>query len=167
MTDPSGQTYVAAFGLALKGIEAIKSVVTTEDAKKRASELYEVIIAGQASALEESLKQRALLEQIEGLKNRVATYDTWNLEKSRYALAPAWPGCVIRALKRVRSEDEPAHWICPDCYDDRKKSFLQDSMTVPKGSYERVTLYCKRCDNHLISEASGGQIQRLYAEEMK
>jgi hypothetical protein len=168
MTDPSGQSYVAAFGLALKGIETIKGMVTTPDAKKQASELFEIILSGQRSALEESVKQRTLLETVRDLEEKLRSLETWDREKQRYALVPAVPGGPAYAIKKSASDGEPPHFICPNCYEERRKRHLVDSIQHPprKGEgRQRLGLECSACELFLDSGHAGGSITRKYAED--
>lgn len=158
MTDPTGQGYVAAFGLALKAAETIKNVTTTADAKKQAAELYQVILAGQASALEESIKQRQLLESIRELKEQLAALQAWDGEKQRYQMIQPWSGGYVYALKESAKGDEPPHWICTSCYKKGHASVLQHRH-VEKGHWD--TYFCPDCETTLT--APNGLMEMKYA----
>lgn len=160
MADPTGQSYVAAFGLALKGAETIKNIVSVADAKKQAAELYQIILAGQASALEESLKQRALLETVRDLEEKLRKADAWNAERLRYVLAKPWAGAVVYALKKSAAAGEPAHYLCTHCYADGKKSVL--NLTKNKDGWQ---LFACRCGAQLLSPYRGG-VAYQYAEKL-
>jgi hypothetical protein len=155
MVDPSGQSYVAYLGLALKGAETIKNLVTTPDAKKQAAELFDIILTGQQSALEENIKQRALLEEVRELKQHVAKLEAWDAEKQRYALAPPWhAGVPVYALKQSAANGEPPHYICTHCYQDRRKSILNDRTTHPAKGAQGHAVLLLECDR-LVQGHSG------------
>lgn len=159
MTDPSGQGYVAAFSLALKGVETIKNMVTSADAKRQAAELFEIILAGQRSALEESVKQRALLETVRDLEEKLRRSETWETEKLRYSLAQPFSGSAVYALKKSTANGEPPHYLCANCYTDGKKSILN---LVPSNSHS--TFAC-RCGSQVVTPYRGS-IPFQYAEDI-
>jgi hypothetical protein len=166
MVDPTGSAYVTAFGLALKGLEAMKGMSAKADLDKQAAELFQIILAGQRSALEESVKQRALLETVSELEEKLAAFEAWSAEKPRYALAEPWGGGLVRALKQSASGGEPAHWICASCYENRKKGFLVDVLVQPKSGHRQVGVECGLCKVQTLSQMAGGTIERKYAEDM-
>ncbi len=84
----------------------------------------------------------ALRERLRELEKELAHYETWDAEKERYELVE-FPGKVlIYALKKTGSNSDPLHYICPNCYQDHKKSLLQGKK-YPSGIH---ALECQRCD---------------------
>lgn len=165
MLDPTGNSYVAAFGLALKGLEAMKGMSTKADLDKQAAQLFQIILAGQSGALEESVKQRALLETVRDLEEKLIRVNAWDQQKQRYELVPLWQGAVTYALKKEGSRGEPPHWICGTCYDNGRRSILNDAIHYSASGRGRsfLVLDCPVCKAQVASDSSGGSIERKYA----
>ena len=78
-----------------------------------------------------------------GFLKAIAGFETWDAEKQRYELKPiGTQGVFAYSLKPEHENGEPPHWICPDCYQDRKKSILQTVIKTP--GMARVAI-CQRC----------------------
>lgn len=94
--------------------------------------------------------QMAQLEEIQALKAEAAKFGNWEAEKERYELKQIGDGAVARMLKPSARGEEPPHWLCPTCFENRKKSYFQFStrMHGSRGSVFR----CKSCDGHLVTE---------------
>jgi hypothetical protein len=102
----------------------------------------------------------ALVDEISGLKKRIADFETWNAQKQRYSLHRPWSGATVYALKESASDREPAHWICADCYENGKRSILQSRH--PKGGYEEF--FCK-CGSIVHSRYRGTYTIPYYRAE--
>ena len=100
------------------------------------------------------------------LEKEIARVKAWDEQKQRYELISPWQGAVTYALKKARSNSEPPHWICTKCYEDGRKSILNDLRKTPKIGRPQVGLDCHVCGTHIPSDWSSGQIQRKYAEDM-
>jgi RNase P subunit RPR2 len=66
----------------------------------------------------------ALLEEKRQLEEKVASFETWESEKQRYVLKQEGR-LLVYTLKEGVEPPEPAHSVCPDCYQKRKRSTLQ------------------------------------------
>lgn len=143
MADPMSMSVVSAFGSLLKGLQAIKELAVSVEVKAKVTELYDVIIAGQQSALESNSKQQAMLETISQLKEELARVKAWEEQKKRYKLVNPWEGAVsvVYALKESCKGTEAPHWICAKCHDDGRRTILQPS--IGKGAWLLVCPTCK------------------------
>ena len=116
-----------------------KTIKDTNDVTIRqaiAIELQEKIFSAQQA-------QALLIEEVNSLKAEIAGFETWDAEKQRYELKPiGTQGVFAYSLKPEHENGEPPHWICPDCYQDRKKSILQTVIKTP--GMARVAI-CQRC----------------------
>lgn len=70
-------------------------------------------------------ERSALLQQIRDLEAKVAKLETWETEKQRYELKQFRQGGFAYQLKQERRAAEPPHYICPNCYQEGRKSILQ------------------------------------------
>jgi hypothetical protein len=103
-----------AFDLA-KGLKDIDNAVSRNGA---VIELQERILAAQQA-------QSALLEQIGTLEAKVASFENWESEKQDYELRQLEQGGFAYVLKPEKRDGKPPHGLCPNCYEQRRKSILQ------------------------------------------
>lgn len=104
-----------------KGFLELKSIA---DVQGKVIELQSAILTAQSSALAANSDQAAMVEQIRTLKEEIASVKAWETQKQRYKLTPPWGGAVVYALKESMANGEPPHWICTSCYENGKKSIL-------------------------------------------
>jgi hypothetical protein len=147
---------------------ALSNIKTMSEVQAKAIELQQIILAAQSGALAAQSEQFALLQQIRDLEEEVANAKAWNEQKQRYALVSPWQGAVTYALKKQSSNAEPPHWICATCYENGRRSILNDGMKYAPAGRGRnaVSLVCPVCSAHIVSEWSGGPIERKYAEDI-
>jgi hypothetical protein len=88
-------------------------------------ELQGVILAAQSSALAAQSDQLSLLEEIRGLKAKMADLEAWAAQKKRYQLKDFGGGTFAYELKAEEAQGEPMHRICPTCYEKGHRSILQ------------------------------------------
>jgi hypothetical protein len=124
-----------AFDLA-KGLKDIDNAVSRNGA---IIELQERILTAQQA-------QSALLEQISALEAKVASFETWESEKENYELTQLAQGGVAYVLKPDKRDGKPPHGICPNCYEQRKKSILQ---TNGKQTWMDHFFKCPSCSTHV------------------
>jgi hypothetical protein len=82
-------------------------------------ELQEQILTAQAA-------QSALIERIRELEKEVASFEKWDAEKEKYELKQiSGLGAFAYMLKPDARGTAPAHWLCTQCYENRKRSVIQ------------------------------------------
>jgi hypothetical protein len=69
--------------------------------------------------------QTASLERIRDLEQQIVQLKEWEADKQRYELKQVAPGAFVYALKESMKGAEPEHWLCANCYQQRRKSILQ------------------------------------------
>jgi len=88
-------------------------------------------------------QQSELIERVRTLETEVANFETWETEKKKYRLEQlSAHGIYAYEIKEEARGSEPTHWVCPDCYQNRKKSILQQITRVPGRADVRL---CQRC----------------------
>ena len=120
-------------------------------------ELTREIMAAQSYAMEAVAAQSALIDRIRELEASVASFEAWERQKDRYELKRYEPGVFLYDLKPSMANGEPAHCICPKCYEHKKRSILHGT-SLFQG---RETLMCHECSGQFIvgihvSRATGG-----------
>lgn len=143
-------TEILAFATAVSHVTNIaKAAIQARDESKRNEALTELngaLAELTVRHLEIAQKQQALLEQNEDLKNKIVAYDKWEQEKTRYRLENVGAGAIVRSLNPAHAAGEPLHWLCPHCYESRKKGFFQSH---------------GRTYNHYKCATCGAEIQAL------
>lgn len=120
-------------------LDSAKGLKDINDATVRNAvsiELQEKVLAAHA-------QQSTLIERVHELESRVAELEAWEGEKQQYELQRLPAGTFARAKKAGVSDSEPPHYICPNCYEDKKKLILQ-----PSGRF----LICHGCKDRIERE---------------
>ena len=135
-------------------INAISDNKSLAEVKGKLIELQNAILSAQNSALESHQEQAALIAEIDKLKHDIVKIKAWSTEKERYALKNVWNSGIVYALKKSVSKGEPAHYLCPNCYQDEIKSIMQPRKNADKFA----TIYCPKCKNeiHTMFRGIGG-----------
>lgn len=90
-----------------------------------AIELQGAIIDLQSKVSAVQVEYQKALQAKEETEKKLVAYESWERESARYSLQELAPGMAAYALKPDCAAGEPAHWLCPDCYQKRQKSILQ------------------------------------------
>jgi len=106
------------FSALLNGAKALKDM---NDAAVRNAAVIE--LQGQILAAQE--QQAVLVEQARQLEQKVRSFETWDAEKQRYELKAIGNGATAYMLKPNARGTEPPHWLCPNCYGQRKLGYFQ------------------------------------------
>jgi len=124
---------MGALAAALTSLKAAKDIaeamVSLRDAaafQEKRLEFQSKILDAQDAAFRANDERAALVEEVRALKAKITEMEAWEAEKERYELKPfGQRGTFAYALKPQAQAGEPPHWICPTCYEQRKKSILQ------------------------------------------
>lgn len=82
------------------------------------------------------LAQAEILHRLHTGENEMKELDRFEKQAARYVLAQTDGGAIVYALKPECAEGEPMHYLCPACFDHRKRPILQ-----PMGQFLR----CSHC----------------------
>ena len=142
---------------ALDITKAMKDVNDANMIQTKTFELTREIMAAQSYAMEAVAAQSAPIDRIRELEASVASFEAWERQKDRYELKRYEPGVFLYDLKPSMANGEPAHCICPKCYEHKKRSILHGT-SLFQG---RETLMCHECSGQFIvgihvSRATGG-----------
>ena len=66
-----------------------------------------------------------LLQSNDELRKKAVETETWNKERLNYELAEVSSGVLAYAYQKTANNQEPKHWLCTNCYENKKKSILQ------------------------------------------
>lgn len=130
--------FKAMFDMA-KGLKDINDAAIRNGA---VIELQEQILTAQQ-------QQAALIERIGDLEKEIATYDKWDSEKEKYELKPvSISGMLAYMLKKETRGSEPPHWLCTNCYENRKRSILQFYGTRGRENHYKCHCCGAECQTH-------------------
>ncbi len=133
-------------GEAFAGIGAIKSAIDILKSLKDGDTAAKVgaVALDLQQKLSAALKDYdALAQSKRALEAELADIKDWQREKQRYELKTVGTGVVGYMLKPAERGVAAPHWVCPTCFDNRKKSYLQFSTQMSGG----MNVYrCTGCD---------------------
>lgn len=129
-----------AFEIA-KGLNAVAGSVSLNDAKIA---LQNAILDAQASLLAAQETHAADLLRVDRLEQEILRLKDWSSERERYELVNIRGGSFAYMLKQHAAGDEPAHWLCANCFNDGRKSILQRKGRPRQGSGEEAYA-CDTC----------------------
>lgn len=96
-------------------------------------------------------QNQSLLREKDELEKRLIEMENWQSEAQKYTLIEMTEGVFVYALKPDHKTTSPAHWLCPNCYHNKKQSILQLG-------YSRIrhknTFNCPSCGLELIDHSN-------------
>jgi len=137
----------AAGGLKTAGdiIKTMLSLQVSVEVRDRVIELQTAIMNAQSGVLSAQEDNMTLLSKIAELEKITSSVEKWKKEVSRFELKKFPSGQFVYALKSNLIDEEPPHYICPNCYQSEIKSILQIFSRYHGGE----TYRCPKCDNRL------------------
>jgi hypothetical protein len=116
----------AGFSAAKHAYTVVKGISDLKNQTEINSAIFDVqqnLLSVQQQLSEAQQRFDELAAQKKNLEIELANRDAWEKTASRYKLTEIAENLFIYAL--IDSQDEPAHWLCPNCFQNRKKSILQ------------------------------------------
>jgi hypothetical protein len=95
----------------------------------------------QERILEAQQAQATLLERIGDLEKQIASFEKWETEKENYQLVSIYAETMAYARKPSADGSIPPHYICANCYEDRKKRILQRA--------DAAHVFCPECKTRI------------------
>lgn len=108
-------------------MEITKAVVNgkiDDQIREKATELNMSIITLQSTIFELQAENQTLLNTNRDLKDKLINLSSWEDQSSRYGLHELSAGVFVYTLKKEHEETEVAHHICPNCYQQQRRSIL-------------------------------------------
>jgi hypothetical protein len=130
---------ISAIGAALSALTAAKDIGEAMIGLRDEAAFREKLIEFQSKLIDANNgvfaaqdERSALIERIRQLEQKVADFTAWESEKEKYELQNLGdPNYGVFAYASKPGIAEPAHWICPTCYERRQKSILQRETRMP------------------------------------
>ena len=133
------------------GFKSMMDIAKTLIGAGQTADVNTAVIDLQSKILTAQEEYSALLGKVSALETEVARLKTWDAEKAKYELKTLETGAAVYMLKPEERGSEPPHWLCPNCYAQGNKGFLQ-----PTGAHVgRNWIYkCARCSSQSGCEHS-------------
>jgi hypothetical protein len=135
------------FSMAIAGLQtATKIAKAFVDLKidsavtDKAIELQGTIVSLQQQLLLIQEKMKSLSDAKDEIERRLMEYEKWDVTESQYDLKRLVFGGSVRMSNANHPSPKDLHWLCPNCFEKRSKSFLQP--TYDKGIY---WYHCPEC----------------------
>lgn len=110
-----------AYDLA-KGIGSLK--LETER-NKAVADILRVLVSVEHDSIALKEKYDLMLEEKDALAEKLVKLEDWKLTEKRYELKQLHRGVFAYVLKEAAQAKEPIHWLCTNCWSQKKKSILQ------------------------------------------
>ena len=111
----------SALGI-LKDIRSLTDATAIQD---RVIQLNGLMMDAQESAIAAREDHARQEERIKALEKEIEALKDWGAERLNYELKCPEPGVNVFMPKPAARGDQPPHWLCPTCYGNGVKSFLQ------------------------------------------
>jgi len=152
---------ITAINTVLSSLNTLKQMATAlidlRDGRALALKVREfngVLIDAQTQIFAVNEERSALIERVRDLEKQIADLEHWDAEQQRYELKCIAAGSFAYGVKAAMQGEEPAHHICANCYQHRKKSILQ---RVPAASVVSQQLgnpdlyFCPECHIKILA----------------
>lgn len=98
--------------------------------REKVAEMQMALAEALSSVVQARMDLQAARDAEHAATQKLLQYEQWADEKQRYQMLPLGPAGVVYALKASLKGDEPAHYLCANCYGSNRKSVIQPSSTA-------------------------------------
>lgn len=105
-----------------KGIFALKSEVERNQA---VIDIQRHVLEAKRALGDAEREYTASLKRIEALEQEIARLKDWSSEMARYQARDVYRGAIAYVMKPGMENGEEPHYLCANCFIDKRKSFLQ------------------------------------------
>jgi len=96
-------------------------------------QLQQAILEAQASTTAARAEQDRLQDEARALRRKIEELEDWKADTARYSLRQVGQGVTLYALGE--GEAGPAHFLCPACFNAKRKSIVQKTQETRHGDY--------------------------------
>jgi hypothetical protein len=121
-----------------KGINSLNSDV---EIKQAVSRVLETLLSVQSDALAKQQELSLLIKEKDDLEKKLMEIENWEKTASQYLLVSMGIGNLVYATKDIAQPAIPKHYICPNCYEKRKRSILQPT----RNDRYWFNVFCHEC----------------------
>ena len=136
-------TAVSALKTAIQITKTFFSITKDADIHHNAIELQNIIMSIQSSMLDLQAKYYELLKSKDDIEKELITIKNWNVTQSQYDLIEIKSGVFVYIPNENHKSPKPIHYLCTNCFQNHKKSFLQIKKKYSTGFGD---FYCPLCN---------------------
>lgn len=129
----------------------LQKLVSGTKAEADVSKLHGVLVSTHQNALVAIRDQMALEREKVQLERKLEAFDRWDNEAAKYVLSSVGDGIVAFRLKSEANNREPSHLLCPNCFEQRRKSYIQRTATTKWSNAIDAHVHvhiCHGCSSH-------------------
>jgi hypothetical protein len=131
---------------ALEIAKGINSKITAVEMAEAKSELLERLSTVQIALAEATQEVLSAQERIRTLEAEIVQLKEWDAEAESYELADTGAGALAYLPKGAEGNYKSGHWLCPNCFSERKKSLL-----IPQNPGPYWMLRCHPCGLEIVT----------------
>lgn len=122
-------------------VKSLCSLKVEKETAKVLMDTLKVLLSVQSDAYSVLAKCDELVKTKETLEKKIAECDQWTQTESQYKLEEIHRGLFVYTPKHQDEHHQPNHWLCANCWQERKKSILQAEY-----HHDTAAAYtCQRC----------------------
>jgi hypothetical protein len=133
---------------ATKAISGILKTSRNVEINKAIAGVLDSLVDVQAKLLSAQSNYDALARVKRELEQKIVDYEKWDSEAARYEFKEWASGIFVYELKKDHASGEPIHRLCPNCFQQHKKSILV------KPNVSRLNYKCHHCQFEVIPTAT-------------
>ena len=145
MVIAEGAAIITGIKTTIGAVEKLKSSYDATTIMQAQSDILKHLFTLQVDALALQEKHLALIHEKEVLIKKLMEFEQWDKTESEYELYEIVRGKFVYSSKKSQHSKEPHHWLCPNCWNERKKSILQATYH----NYDKASYTCPRCKHSL------------------
>jgi len=140
--------FISSISALIKIAKGLQSVRDQHQISQATSELLERILSVQGDALSLQEQHFSLIHEKEKIEKKLSEFEDWKNTQSQYSLFRTLYGKVVYVPNESHKSSEPKHWLCANCFNERKKSILQ-----PQNDGNNFTFFCPKCKTRLFVDS--------------
>ena len=134
--------------------KSVKDLGSKPITKEEAAALTQNVIELQGRLVELHSQHMDLSAVKAELEAEISSHDRWEEEKTKYRLQEVDSGLTVYVFQKAAESEEAHHWLCPGCFDDRKKGLFV--LTSQPGMIDK-TFKCSSCKFTITPRAMPGK----------
>ncbi|MCK5034235.1 MAG: hypothetical protein KAS18_11390 [Calditrichia bacterium] len=133
-------------------IKGILSLNKDSTINSKVIELQSVILTLQSELSSMQSKHEEIIQAKSDVEKELIQLKNWETTASQYDLVKLSTGSIVRSPNKNSGFTENEHWLCANCFENQKKSFLQPGAII--GNKQKYT--CQNCGEKIVSISEHG-----------
>lgn len=114
----------------------------------KVAELLGVLLSAYDRAFTAQANEQAMVQRVRTLEAEISRMKEWDAGKRTYRLQAVGSGAFAYVYQPDADSEEPPHWLCVGCYNNRQKSLFQ---VKGRTKDNRSNIWaCPSCNSEII-----------------